>query len=276
MSAVKGLNTPSAAPMYSALLIATGTPQHGARTCLCLVCHLGSNLALLSAIFIFCLCSVGDTLQPKRRGPKPLVDESALVEWLRRERQQGRPPTRDNIISEASKMYNDSVRTDDRPSTTLTLKSMEKWWRLFLRCHPEVSGRLAQHAESVRLDKKLTKDEWRTWFNESLGPALAKVGYDPQYVFNEDESGMFIDFDTGSLKVYVLRGTRTCAKRRGYDRHHVTLVACVRADGFHVRPALLWPSALTRGDLFQHEACPISVKTTKAGWTSEDIFIEWL
>ena len=146
-----------------------------------------SNLALLCAIFIFCLCSVGDTLQPKRRGPKPLVDESALVEWLERERQQKRPPTRDNIISEASRMYNDSVRTDDTPSTMLTLTSMENWWRLFLRRHPEVSGRLAQPAESVRLDKKLTKDEWTTWFNESLSPTLAKVGYDPQCVFNEDK-----------------------------------------------------------------------------------------
>ena len=87
---------------------------------------------------------------------------------------------------------------------------------------------------------------------------------------------MFIDFDTGSLKVYVLRGTKTCAGRRGYDRRHVTLVACVRADGFYVRPALLWPSALTRGDLVQHEACPMSVKATKRGWSSEDIFIEWL
>ena len=202
--------------MYSALSIATGTSQHGAQTCLCPVHHLGSNLALVSAIFIFCLCSVRDTLQPKRKGPKPLVDESALVEWFERERQLGRPPTRDNIISEASRMYNDSVRTDDRPSTTLTLKSMEKWWRLFLCRHPEVSGRLAQHGESVRVDKKLTKDEWTTWFNESSGPELAKVGYDPQYVFNEDESGMFIDFDIGSLKIYVLRATKTCAKSRGY------------------------------------------------------------
>ena len=67
-----------------------------------------------------------------------------------------------------------------------------------------------------------------TWFNGSLVPALAKVGYNPQYVFNEDKSGMFIDFDTETLKVYVLRGTKTCAKRRGYARRHVTLVACVR------------------------------------------------
>ena len=69
----------SAAQMYSALLIAIGTSQHGGRTCLCPVRHLGSNLALVSTIFIFCLYSVGDTLQPKRRGPKPLVDE---VRWL--------------------------------------------------------------------------------------------------------------------------------------------------------------------------------------------------
>ena len=219
---------------------------------------------------------MGDTLQPKRTGPKPFVDESALVEWLERERQQGRPPTRDNIISEATRMYNDSVRTHDRPSTTLTLKSMEKWWPLFLRRHPEVSGRLAQHAESVRVDKELTKDEWTTWLNESLSPALAKARYDPHYVFNEEESGLFIDFDTRSLKVYVLRGTTTCATRRGYDTHHVTLVACVSADGFYVRPSQLWPSALTRGDLFQHQACPILVKATKTGWSSEDIFIEWL
>ena len=128
-----------------------------------------------------------------------------------------------------------------------------------------MSSRLAQHAESVRRYRKLTKDEWTTWFNESLGLALAKVGYDPQYVFNEDESGMFMDFDTGSLKVYVPRGTKTCARERGYDKRHVTLVSCVRADGFYVRPALLWPSALTGGNLFQHEACPISVKATKTG-----------
>ena len=128
----------------------------------------------------------------------------------------------------------------------------------------------------MRLDKKLTKDDWTTLFNESLSPALAKVGYDPQCVFNEDEAGMFIDFDTDSLKVYVLRGTNTCAKRRGYNRRHVTLVARVRADGFYVRPALLWPSALTRGDVFQHGAYPISVKATKKGWSSEDIFMEWL
>ena len=74
----------------------------------------------------------------------------------------------------------------------------------------------------------------------------------------------------------VLGGTKTCARRRGYNRRHVTLVACVRANGFYVRPALLWPSALTREDLFHHEACPISVKATKTGWSSEDIFIEWL
>ena len=87
---------------------------------------------------------------------------------------------------------------------------------------------------------------------------------------------MFIDFDTGSLKVYVLRGTKTCARRTGYDRRHVTLVACVHADGFYVLCALLWPSALTRGDLFQHEARPISVKAINTGWSSEDIFIQCL
>ena len=102
------------------------------------------------------------------------------------------------------------------------------------------------------------------------------MGYNPQYVFNEDKSGMFIDFDTGSLNMYVLRGTKTCGRRRGYDKCYVTHVACVRAHAFYVRLALLWPSALTRGDLFQHEACPISVKATNSCWCSQDVFIDWL
>ena len=42
----------------------------------------------------------------------------------------------------------------------LTLMSVDKWWRLFLRRHRDVSARLAQHAKSVRLDKKLAKDQW--------------------------------------------------------------------------------------------------------------------
>ena len=157
-------------------------------------------LHLLSPLFDLCLCSVGEALQPKRRGPRPLVDESALIEWLEREREQGGVHTRNDIISQASRMYNDRLRTDDTPSSTLTVKSMAKWWRLFLHRHPEVSGRLAQHDESVRLDKTPMKDVRTTWFNKSLGPALANVGYDQQYVFNEDELGMFIDFDTSSLK----------------------------------------------------------------------------
>ena len=87
---------------------------------------------------------------------------------------------------------------------------------------------------------------------------------------------MFIDFNTGSLKLNVLRGTKTCARKRGYDIRHVNMVACVHADGFYVRPALLWPSALSRGDLFHHEAFSISLKATKTGSSSHDIFMEWL
>ena len=50
------------------------------------VCHVYP----LSALFDLCLCGVGETLQPKRTGPKPLVEESVLNDWLERQRQQRR------------------------------------------------------------------------------------------------------------------------------------------------------------------------------------------
>ena len=87
---------------------------------------------------------------------------------------------------------------------------------------------------------------------------------------------MFVDFDTMSLKVHVLRDTETCAGRRCYDRRHVTLVAYARANGSFVRPALLWLSGPTSGDLFQHDACPISMKGMKARWSLEDIVLDWV
>ena len=50
------------------------------------VCH----LHLLSPLFDLCLCCVGETMQPKRTGPKPLVEESVLNDWLEQQRQQRR------------------------------------------------------------------------------------------------------------------------------------------------------------------------------------------
>ena len=47
---------------------------------------------------------------------------------------------------------------------------MDKWWRLFLCRHPDVSARLAQHAETVLLDKKLTNDDWLKEFASLNAP----------------------------------------------------------------------------------------------------------
>ena len=50
---------------------------------------------------------------------------------------------------------------------------------LFQRRHLDLSHHVAHHVESERLEKALTDEECRKWFNVSLQPALELVNYKP-------------------------------------------------------------------------------------------------
>ena len=65
-------------------------------------------------------------------------------------------------------------------------------------------------------------------------------------------------------------------RKRGNQRKHVTLIGCVSAAGVPLAPVLLWGNQKVRGEWFGHEKCPIHCRATGNGWSSADVFREWL
>ena len=101
-------------------------------------------------------------------------------------------------------------------------------------------SRLGQNVELQRASARLSPQQWTDSFNNHLKPGLEKVAYNPCNIWNEDESGIFPQFTTVGQRVWVRRGRKTVARRRGWQRQHITTIVAVNAQGQATKPALLW------------------------------------
>ena len=66
------------------------------------------------------------------------------------------------------------------------------------------------------------------------------------------------------------------ARRRGWQRQHITAIVAVNALGQATKPALLWNTKKIRGDMFLRAQCPVTLKGTPDGWASQEVFLEWV
>ena len=98
----------------------------------------------------------------------------------------------------------------------------------------------------------------------------------PCHIWNEDASGLFRQFSTVGQRVWVRKGRKTVAQRRGWQRQHITPIVAVIAQGQATKPALLWNTKKIRGDMFLRAQCPVTLKGTPDGWSSQEVFLEWV
>ena len=64
------------------------------------------------------------------------------------------------------------------------------------------------------------------------------------------------------------------ARRRGWQRQHITTIVAVNAQGQATKPALLWNTKKIRGDIFLRAKCPVTLTGTPDGWSSQEVFLE--
>ena len=105
------------------------------------------------------------------------------------------------------------------------------WWKMF-KCRTSVFvSRIAQNVESQRACARLTPQQWTEFFHNHLKPCLEKVVYNPCHMWNEDESRFFRQFSTVGQRVWVRKGRKTMARRRGWQCQHVIAIVAVDAQG---------------------------------------------
>ena len=208
-----------------------------------------------------------------KRGPKPCLVESPLTTRMDECADQMVCPALTEIKDEAQPIAEKKTSVQ---TPALPCKFGKTWWKLFKRRNSDFVSRLAQNVESQCASARLSPQQWTEFFNNHLKPGLEKVAYNPCHIWNEDESRFFRQFTTVGQRVWVTKGRKTVARRRGWQRQHITAIVAVNAQGQSTKPALLWKTKKIRGDMFLRARCPVTLKGTPDGWSSQEVFLEWV
>jgi hypothetical protein len=117
-----------------------------------------------------------------------------------------------------------------------------------------------------------------------LRSKLSQYDIEPRHTYNMDEKGFMLGVLTRSKRVFSRRlyeEGKIKAHIQDGNREWITLLACICADGSHLKPALIYQSAsgliqdswLQSFDPDDHQACFAS---SPSGWTNNDIGLAWL
>ena len=208
-----------------------------------------------------------------KRGPKPCLVELPLTTWMNECADQMVCPTLTEIKDEAIAMAEKKTSVQN---PALPCKFGKTWWKQFKRRKSDFVSTLAQNVESERASAPLSTQQWTEFFNHHLKPGLEKVADNPCHIWNEDESGFFRQFTRVGQRVRVRKGKKNVAQRRGWQQQHITAIVAVNAQGQATKPALLWNTKKIRGDMFLRTQCPVTLKGTPDGWSSQEVFPEWV
>ena len=71
-----------------------------------------------------------------------------------------------------------------------------------------------------------------------------------------------------------MNSRKTVARRRGWQRQHITTIVAVNAQGQATKPVVLGNTKKIRGDMFLCAQCLVKLKGTPDGWSFQEVFLE--
>ncbi|CAG5057384.1 unnamed protein product [Parnassius apollo] len=133
--------------------------------------------------------------------------EMILVKWILYMADNHFPITKDQLLDSVQKII---IEKDQGPSCPFTNKRPgKKWYKSFLKRHPEIAQRTAQNLTKARGD--VTEDDLKEWFKTNTDYLKNRGLYDtimtdPRRIFNTDESAFFLQPKPG--RVLVRKGEK--------------------------------------------------------------------
>ncbi|RHY26405.1 hypothetical protein DYB32_007638 [Aphanomyces invadans] len=146
------------------------------------------------------------------------------------------------------------------------------WYERFLCRHSELktvkSQVLSKARNSVDVDTVVD-------FYHELVHSMSLVGFEPSRVYNMDETSF--SPNKVSRKVVVHRNSAKVYVEEASASAHVTIVACVCADGTKVPPLFVLPGSRVTTEVCDNLSIPgEAVTTSEKGWTSSYLCRKWL
>ena len=172
-------------------------------------------------------------------GPKTYLseaEEQLLITWIHANAKKGFPMKRRTLMDTVS----DIILEDQRPTPFKNGIPGKKWFKCFLKRHPEISEREAESINSARAtvsEKNIKKwfQELREYLKEENAEDILE---DPRHIFNADESGFETCPKTGKV-LGPISFDNLYEIKSGNEKEAITVMANFSGAGETVPPMIV-------------------------------------
>jgi hypothetical protein len=201
------------------------------------------------------------------------AEENTLSRWVTRLTRTGFPASPALVMEMAEEIRRGRVRlSKDKPETLRPIG--ESWLNRFKARNPDITGIWTRQIDTARY-RATSYDGVKRWF-DAVTELWMHNQYDPDHVYNMDESGFAVGASQSSRALVNIRESSSW-KQIGSRQEWITAIECGSASGVAVPPLLIfkakhtntaWIPARTPKDW--------RFSTSNSGWTSDSHGYEWL
>lgn len=200
-------------------------------------------------------------------------EEKLIVNWIVDIAKAGFPVTKDALVSSVSRLVKDLGR--DNPFTESV--PGEKWYKLFLNRHQNISERVSQALTTSRAN--VTENQLRGWFSEVKDflreKNLLGILEDPRRIYNADETAFFL-CPKGS-KVLARKGERNVHTVTGNDEKEcLTVLVNASASGEVAPPMIVFPYERIPATIANSIPDIWGIGKSESGWMTSESFYEYV
>ncbi|GBP59179.1 CENP-B homolog protein 2 [Eumeta japonica] len=153
-------------------------------------------------------------------------------------------------------------------------KAGKKWIKLFLARHPNLSFRQPESLSRARI-QGFTAENVKSFF-DILKPELEKIKFNPNKIFNVDETGITTVQHT-VRKILTVKGKKAVHKLSSAERGAlITIVTCMSASGQFIPPLMVFPRKNMKAELLDGAPPGTIAGCHPSGWIQPELFTKWL
>lgn len=208
-------------------------------------------------------------------GPPTILtaqEETFLVQWIMLIQQRHFPITKTMLLDSVEKI----IKKTKRQNPFKNNRPGDKWFKSFLRRHPELSSRVAQNLTPAR--ENVTEKQIRHWFDEVReylnSSNLFDITNEPKRVFNADESAFYLN-PKGS-KVLARKGDKNIYSVGGDEKDNLTVLLTANAAGQVAPPMILFTYSRVPTHIAMSIPSSWGIGNSESGWMCSATFYEYI
>jgi len=219
----------------------------------------------------------GKVPNARKMGPSPILtysEEERIKKWILDKAKLGFPMHPNEVKDSVQKV----LKIASRPNPFLDDRPGDKWLKLFLQRHPEISKRNTEIISKSRAS--VTETAISQWFSELKkfidDKNIMDMMTDPNRIYNADETGMRTCMKSG-----LVLGPRSSFKNlyeiaSGNEKESITVLCNYSVAGVAVPPMIVFPYKRIPKELSLSVPAEWAIGRSDSGWMTSATFFEYI